>query len=726
MKKLLILFSLIANVAFGQLSAYQSGLFYGRQGRLPIDLGDVVAFPLAEARAQGAINMLVSPTLLYDSGKTHLVYQNPEDCSMNIFTYDDRYGASRPIRYRRLYITGECDSHHRPTIISENDTLYITTEVQHNEEPLVVFQARHPNDELVFEVTNPVTEIGSGPSPDYPAYPTLYKNFDGIFVNFAQVNDIDAAYNRNSVGHYLGTANWSSNIQMMTRAAAEDEIYQAAIMNKKKSADNYISFVPVGRNDDLQPARWFRKYLVKIDVTPSGQTYSNWDGSFTKTSQLTATEALNNFAYYNLTDSAQGYIPTPSMDDLGNFYDITGTGAAGGNTYEFVYWPVGAASPTIKSISLPGSPDLQTYWEAGGSVANGQNGANVMTLAVSQTEVYAFFRILVGGFNKIYQYVTHDLGDTWEEIGDTLPGVNSHIGSMLIPYNFGDIPNNHNFVIAFIEVKNDTRAGIWLRKAAFGTVQSDDGNPYDDVTAYTESEYDALMARSYYIETGKVSLTGTTCNTIIDQSASAQDVTTVGSPVVDNGTTPTYLQFDGTNDRGPIPITGLTTASEGMVIIVAKGVDATNTNFVTSSNNTTTTDFLLFGKNAADRTKFIDSNVADIQGQTDVTDDYHIFVYLFQNGDGVGQSDVLQFLDGALQQRVVNTGNAVEGGFFDTMGAGLTHISIGALVRTTTAFSNCRIKHVAISTEPFSYEQLRKSIKYLGTKYGITLVSGYQ
>lgn len=723
--RLLSFFLLLVSSAFGQSSTFHSLI---SEGRLPLDLGDVVTFPLAEARAQGAINMLVSPTCLYDSGKTHVVWQNPEDCSMNIFTYDERYGASRPIRYRRKFIDGECDSHHRPTIISDNDTLYITTEVQHNEEPLVVFQARQPNDELTFEVTSPVTEIGSGPSPDYPAYPTIYKNKDGYFINFAQVNDIDAAYNKNTSGHYLGTANWSANTVMMTRAGTEDEIYQAAIMNKRTLVDDFIPFVPVGRNDDLQPARWFRKYLVKINITPSGQTYSNWDGSFTKTSQLTASEANLNFKYYDLTDSAQGYIPTPSMDDEGNFYDVTGTGAAGGNTYEFIYWPVGEAAPIIKAISLPGSPDLQTYWEAGGSQANGQNGANVMTLAINKGEIYAFFRILTGGFNKIYQYVTHDLGDTWEEIGDTLPGVNAHIGSLLMPYNFGEIENNRNFILTFIEVKNATRAGIWVRKAAFGTVQTDDGNPYDDVTAYTESEYDALMARSYYVEAGKVTNSGTTLTTLIDQSASAQDATQSGNPVLDNGTTPTEVTLDGVNDRIIVPITGLTTASEGMIIAVADMVDATNGNFVTASDNGTTVDYLLFGKSSGDVIRFSDSNVALISGQTDVTDAYHIFVFLFQNGDGVAdsQTDVLQFLDGSLQQRVITSGDVVEGGFLNTVGDGLTHISIGALVRTTTAFYNCKIKHVAISTEPFSYEQLRRSLKYLGTKYSITLVSGYQ
>lgn len=718
MKILLLL--LISFSSFGQATFHS---LLSDPVRQPLALGDVVAFPLEEARAQGAINLLVTPTLLYDSGKCHLVYQNPTDGSKNILTYDERYGVSRPIRFMRdIDVT---DSHHRPAVVSVNDTLYLPVETDHNHSPIGVIKARYPNDELVFQLSN--ITIGTGAPASYPTYPTFYQNKDGIHVNIGQVDDIETAFNKNTSGYFGGTSNWTANAQITTRAAIEDEHYPLAIYNKNPNVTNKLPFVVNGRNDDLQPARWFRRYLIKADITSGGVTYYNWDESFSKTSQLTDTELATNFKYYDVgTDTAQSHIPTPALDDEGNFYDVA---FDGDSSYELIVLEVGQSptSPTIKPISLPGSPDLQTLWEAGGTKENGQNGANVVLLPISKNDLRLFMRVLVGGWNKIYQYQSMDQGDTWEEIGDTLPGVNSHIGSMLIPYNFGVIHNNRNFVIAFFEVKQGTRAGVWLRKAAFGTVQNDDGNPYDDVTAYSESEYDALMARSYYIEAGKVSLSGTTLTGVTDQSPAAVNITTIaGSPVVDNGTTPTYLQLDGTNDRLTIPTTGLTTASEGMIIGVAKMVDATNGNFFTASNNTTTTDYLLFGKSASDVIRFSDSNVALISGQTDVTDDYHIFVFLFQNGDGIGESDVLQFLDGALQQRVITSGNAVEGGFFDTVGAGLTHLQIGALVRTTTAFYNFRFKHLAISTEPFSYEQLRKSLKYLGTKYGITLNSGYQ
>lgn len=227
------------------------------------------------------------------------------------------------------------------------------------------------------------------------------------------------------------------------------------------------------------------------------------------------------------------------------------------------------------------------------------------------------------------------------------------------------------------------------------------------------------MLRSYYIESGKVTNTGTTLNSCIDQSPSAQDATSVGSPVMNDATTPTYLTFDGTDDALQVPTAGLTTLTEGTIIAVVKPPSGVGSQFLTFSRNSVSP-FFAFGKSSSDLTQFNDNNDIIVRGTTTVTNDFHIFVFVLQNG----RCAVLHFLDGELQFRSEITPNTTEGKFVDSYGT-IDRVQIGRLFRNTTNWYSFDMKHIAIMGTPMNTEQLQRSLKYLANKYSITLTDHF-
>jgi hypothetical protein len=334
-------------------------------------------------------------------------------------------------------------------------------------------------------------------------------------------------------------------------------------------------------------------------------------------------------------------------------------------------------------------------------------------------DILVFFHIDAGTFDKVYIYRTTDLGVTWEEIGDPFYDINANIGTISLPANTLSIDNNKNFIIVGNGISS-VHVPLYIRRVAFGEIQTnDDADPYD-VTAYSESEYNDLMVRSYFVEAGKVTNTGTACTTLIDQSASGQDATVDGSPTLDDGTTPTLVTLDGSDDAFNIPTTGLTTQSEGSIIVVAKSTQSTLTNMVTFSDATASDEFVSVGTSSGNKTN-LSNNTNIVTGTTTVTDAFHVFVFTFQNGS----CNVLQYVDGSFQLRVPGPKSITEGRFLDSFG-GITNVSIGKRVTTSPTFSGMQLKHMAISAEPLGQEQIAKSLRYLADKYSITLVNYYQ
>lgn len=683
----------------------QSALFYKSEfsQRNLVFESSTTTISNTQAQAQGSINSVITPPLIWENGRSHFVFSDATPTTGGrkfILTYDERYGLGRPIGFGG----SNPDSHHRPAILKYNSKLYITSETNHNTAPIGIW-ASDVNDEAMY-MDQSASTIGTAPT-----YPNPNEK-NGIFTLLNQTNDVNAAYSKNSDGDFEGT--WTTEELIATRQANEDELYVSSATNMDV-LPNEVVFIICGRNDDTATPTWFNKYIIRAEVTAGGITYYNWTKTFSTTSTISAANMAAQYQYYTTGgDTNQGYIPVLALDKLGNFYDISGDGSGG---YDFVYLINGQSSPTVKAISLPSSPTILDRAAVGGE---GQAGGCVYLVAETPREVYAFFRIDEGGDGKIYMYKTTDLGDTWTFVVDVFDDVSADFEGFALPNNTADIPGSRNFIAVGTKVESP-KATLYVKRAAWGSIQTDDTQGYyDDATAYTASEYDALMLRSYYVEAGKVTNTGTTLNTCIDQSPSAQDATSTGSPVMDSSTTPTFLTFDGSNDALTVPATGLTALTEGTIIIVAKPTSGVNNNFLTFSRNSASP-WQGFGKSSGNLTRFIDdTSTIIVEGSTTVTSNFHIFVFLLQNGRGA----VLHFLDGELQYRTETTPSTLEGRFTSALST-IDRVSIGRLFRNTTNYYAFDFKHCAIMGSPMNTEQLKRSMKYLANKYSITLTDHF-
>ncbi len=688
------------------LSAAQSALLYRATGAVKPPLvfeATTTTYSTTQIQHQAGIQQIYCARLYWENGRTHFVFQDITTTGGRhfILTYNENYGIGRPIGYGRTSTEG----HHRPVIIKHNNKLYIVSERDHNSVPLTIWSSRAADDAMLF--TEEINAIGS-----VPTYPCLYEK-NGIFTILCQSNDTRAMYTKNTSGDFSGT--WTTEEEISSRQADEDEHYVAAPTNGD-ILPNEIVFLIGGRNDDPATPVWFNKYIIRAEVTASGITYRNWTRTFSKTSQISAAEMTTHFLYYSTgLDTAQGYIPVTAIDKVGNFYDVTGDGSGG---YDFVYLLNGQSSATVKAISLPGSPTIMDAVAIGLDAQSGQNGGCPHLLAVSQDLVYAFFRINEGGLGKIYMYQTVDLGDNWTFVQDVFDDVSADIYGFTLPFNSLNIPNGRNFICAATGDASPN-TNLYMKRVAWGSLQSDTGNMYDDFTAYSAAEYDALMLRSYYVETGKITNTGTTLNSLIDQSASVQDATAVASPVLDSSTTPTFVTFNGTNNAMTIPVTGLTALTEGTIIVVAKPVSSVNVNFVTVSRAGFTSPYQVYGKSSTEITRIFDGvSGMEARGSTTITNDFHIFVFQMSNI----QNHVLQFLDGELQFRTETTPDITEGRFTAGLSPAITRVQIANLIRTSTNWYAFDLKHCAITGTPLNQEQLGRSLKYLANKYSITLV----
>lgn len=673
-------------------------------GASPLTLvfdSETISFTPDEAEANPGANQTVMSRLLYDNGKTYYVYAVPQDTGKDqgkqvIITYDDGYGVGRPVGFANQLVV--FDYHHIPVLIKDNNRLYVAVEQNHNIDGVGILKTRTDGDSYVFEITG--SEMDNDPS-----YPKLYKR-NGVFVNIMQYGDHECGFNKNVGSGFDGT--WSVEAKIAVRGASELDLYTYYIINNGVAYSDEVVSVIVGRGGSEV---YFNKYVVRSVFTSSGVTHYNWNYSFSTTTTITAAEMAAHFLYYSTGgNTKQGFGVRPSMDWSGNFYDLSGDGVGG---YDFIYQLRGDSAPTIKALSLPGSPIIS-------DPPDGHESACAQIIAISPSEVYGFFLINDGSFVKIYQYKTEDLGDTWILIGDVFSDIDDNFQSIQFPTNLYEVGNNQNSIVVAKSQLNPTYSSIYIKKFAFGAIQPETNDPYN-VTPYTEAEYNALMSRSYFVEAGKLTNSGTNGLTLTDQSSSGQNCTLGNNPQLDNATTPTQLTFNGTNQYGSIPITGLTGLTEGTVIGVFKVADGVGGTLLSASNNTVANKFFTLGKRPEKTSRIqMDAGSLEIWGDDVLSSNFHIMMFVFQNGGGWAQ----QWVDGKLQKREASARYSDEGKFFSSIG--LTHLEIARLVRTTTAYSAPVLKHLAISSTPFNFEQIQRSMKLLSNKYSITLNSHFQ
>ena len=662
-----------------------------------------------EVAKSSPVNQLWHPVIYYKNGKTLAGLKVSGSNRFNVLEYTPN-GLRPP--HRVFGSSGLENSHDHPVLHWEIDRLYIVQENAHNLNPPKLHKSKSNNDSLIFKSN--LKDIGT----EAHTYFNLTKN-NGKLVSVGQFSDTEAGFIINSLGTI--ESSWSTNYKILNRQVGEAERYQMGVNNKSKSSDVFI--ISAGRNDLTATPTWFRFNVFKAKANASG--YLDY---YTVDNQLIAapTTALGTTMsdsqvsqgefYYTGSNTSQGYQPIPSLDELGNFYCVHGNGSG---AYILSIWKTNSSNPVNQTLTFPDAPTL---------VINNpdQWGACAYLMPEKPSKIDLFFKVDNGIRKVIRHYRSVDEGVTLTFVQDVDFGFD--VVSFGIASNYIDIGNNKNF-IAIAGGDNATNENgivdVGIKKAAFGTIQAELGNIYDSLTPISESVFNAASILNYSIESGKINNTGTTLDSLIDQSANAVTEVAFGSPVLDNEATPSFVTFDGLNDYVSLNPALLVADNAYLILEVVdtNGVDVTP---LTISNNSNSNNFILpdiqGGANSrmANRARQNTTVMEEVRGDSATSVGFQVYAWLYRGYS----NDVNMWYNGKMQLRNVITKPSVREGSYE-LALGNTHLEIGRLVRNTTSYLPFKMKHISVHSVTSEQDVLDK-IKFLGNKYGITLLNNYR
>ena len=647
---------------------------------------------------------LWNPTILQNGNKNIVVNRQQTRSTINLVEYDNRYGV-RPMHF----VNGSQgnDRHDHPVLHLEDGFIHMIQERSHELYPSKRHRSVSIGDSLIFDEN--ISDIGTISN----TYPNLYIQ-NGRLITIGQQGS-DAAYLVSLDGTMGGV--WNTGVdQMITRAADETDRYQFGINNKHLHTD--IILVSSGlTRPDVDNANYFRYNVFRIRIDVDGKLkYLTIDGRLIINGKMSVTQAQM-AEYHTISDGGvtNGYLPVADADSDGNFYGIN----KNVSTYVMTIWQVTDTTPVTTNITFPDAPTLieNNPWS---------RGACEFIYPEKLNKIHSFWKVNNGTKIIIRHYTTTDQGVTWVFIQDIDFGF-SCISFRLVQ-NLEVVGNDKNFMaVGGSTAVGDVNWGVadlGIKRAAFGAIQVET-NVYDSLTLITEAAFNANTVLSLSVENGKINNTSTTLDSLIDQSPNATVIPTLGSPVLDNATTPSFVTLDGTNDAISINPTILLPDKNYLFLSV---VDAMGKAVVplTISNNTNSNSFINFEideitdfqLNHASRHN--EQTLGRVYGDTPVTTGFHIVAALYR---GYGY-DVPMWLDGKMQLRRVTVKPNTRQGMY-TLPNGNTNLEIGRLVRDTTIFYNFKMKHQSIH-EVTSEQDILDRIKYLGNKYGITLLNAYR
>lgn len=654
------------------------------------------------------VNQLFTPTGIYKNGRTYFAMLDYLLKKVSIVMYDKNYGIDEMTALRGA-VLGTGDSHHHPIPVFQGDRMYMLQEDDHNVNPISLHKSKNDNEHLFWDWD--IADIGQG--SDAPGYANFY-DINGTMVVVHQYNDSEAGYNINTSGNIESGWDQVAKKIVARNTADETQRYQLGLYNK----ESYSRFrvVSVGRNVD----KWFRFNVFDGEVNANGRldwytvdgTLIHLDGT------ITVAEADQGLIYYTGSNNNQGYIPVPASDAIGNFFMVHGDGTGG---YMMSVWKKTDAAPINRAINFPDSPVLVAA-EDFGTVTAPQMGACAFLMPLSVNKIYSFFKVNNGTRVIVRQYLTVDEGVSWSFVRDIDFGFD--VLALQAPDNFFQIGNNTNFIFVAGGVPDGITEDVDIAavKACFGAVQVETGDVFADAQTISESDFNLTAEYgSYFVESGKITNTGTTLNSLIDQGPNSYNINSLGSPVIDNSSTPTELVMDGNNDAfslGAARFTGVDT----ILILMVVDKNGNNVAPITFSSDSDANNYITpMLRTDSDRMnwqgRYNSSTINRVTGNTPLGAGYHIAAYLFQP-----RSSVVMWMDGVKQRRdVVDERTPFEGTFLDS---GWNRVEIGRLARNTTSYYSFKMKHLSIHNVS-SEQQIIDRIKFLGVKYGINLSHGY-
>ena len=679
---------------------------------------EVITFASADIRidTSGIGNQLLQNHCIYKNGHTYLLgrmnWSNLQSRTF-ILPYFDGIGLDRP---HMVHDGVGVDSHARPSGIMVGNKIHLVQEHPHDTS-LYIYKANNENDPYSFK--KQVEEIGVSCS-----YAELFELQDGRFVTYGQ--GVSSAKSAINIGD-SGFANWGADTVFAESVSVTN--YPATPLNYSHSVDGWRYFTINDRQSGVPPLGWRKKYLVK---TKDFDTLYNFTETFSKTfsvnGQITAAELNANFLYYNL-GTLDGLLPICALDSDENFYSVSYDGVS---EHVFIHWIQGQSAPTVVPIT-----GITNMVFASGNLS--QLPAVALIIPFSSSDIRIFVRRNPDTYAKIYQYKTTDLGQTWTDLGDALPGINSNIGLFTTVQNFADIPENNNFIFAATDLLTNLEdaSNLYVRKAALGALQSE-STPY--VSPYTDGEINALsgLMRRYRAGSAYISRVGANVSALIDQSPVGANATGVGSPQY-NSDDGEYISFNGTSQAFSLDTPAdLLALGEGTIIAVVKKDTAVvpRASVLVASNSLTTADRIAFGINNSvsfnssiiheNLGSEIDTSIFTTYGDDATGTTWNILIW--QLSDGVVST---QWINGKKQgwNRVVSSGGTVNTrtGYFFNKQSNLNVVDIGRIKRSTTdVFYDFKFKDLMIFNRPLSFIEINGITKKLADEHSITLNSHFQ
>lgn len=690
---------------------------------LIVDLSQTHLFSATEVEAMvlQPYEMLYAQGTIYLNGATLIAYSrhnsNPYNQGVSFFRYDSGYGLRRP--YVGLLPNATVDNHALTPLFQDTTGYFYAYRENPHSTPIEIFKSRAINDISVWEKLSETI----GPA-DLLAYPKAIPDGSGNAVAWLRSWTGTDSFGVIQYRASAGGQTFGSGVQLL--AQVDESVFGGRhypTLPLRYLANGWY-FLEITFRDDPS-INWRTRYVLK---TQNFEDFFNFQETFSEdiTSSSISTAELANYQAYSTASGKNMYAPVSSVDANGNYFSIV---TDGDDNYFILYFAGGAWQ--TKAITIP-----DTIID-GSTLGNDQLSPFCTLIVYSVTRMDVIVRCLtdVGGtdYAHLKLFRTENFGDDFFLVADLNQGIADNFLKNSWPFNYYDIPQNKNFAIVMFNI--DTPAKAYLVALSKGFPEA--GGGVWPVNTLTQLDDIADLHRHYRISAADCARTGTTITNLTDLSGNGADVTNANfanSPQLDDGTNPTFLTFNGTNQYFLIPTTGATALTQGTCFAVVRHKTTHSSAAVILSMGATANalyhsmqvrkDAGLEGINVHSSYGVGETN--EVIGQDNTTSDTLFFVVGFV----VDSQSTQLYVNGVRQyfefDRVgsgTDLAGRLQAGRLYSNVTSANRWACGALVRSTIVYTSFDIKEIAFWTRALNNQEILEVQKKLGADHGITIAS---
>lgn len=671
-----------------------------------------------EAMVLQPYEFLYAQGSVFLNGATFIAYSRldatPYNEGVSFFRYDNGYGLRRP--YPGLLAANTTDNHALTPMFRDNSGYFYAYREDGHATPIDIFKTRNTDDISAWYKLS--ERIGVGQNLAYPkAIPDGSGNAVSWLRDFSAPDLFGIRMYRASAGGETFGA--SRQILAQLDESDLDGRHYPTLPLRYKTDDGWYFMEVTFRH--LSTLGWTDRYILKTQNFEDYYTYdeSSFEDVVTEGSMSLA--ELAPYLAYSIPADSQMFAPVSCLDRQGHYYSIV---TDGGGDYHILYHRNGTWQ--TKQIATALSFAGETLVE-GVDSGNEQLGAFSTLIMYDRRNFDVVVRCVtdVGGtdYNHLKIFRTTNFGDTFSYVCDLNEGSADNWMKNTWPFNYDDIPINQNFLVASFNLDSPAKAHV--QTIAQGAPDASGGTwTINTITNFSDI---SGLVRHYKINAANTTRSGTTLTGCTELTGSGYDWSISGSPVVDDGTTPTHVIFDGSNDVALIDGTGVFTLAQGSgFFVVRQKTSYTAAAAIWSVGSTSNTRHWSFqirkdagydGANAFSNyvttTNEYKSQTASIASDTD----FHVVGFVV---DGAGTT---LYVDGERQYLETNSAlqARLDQGKFYTNLTTPNRLAIGALVRSTTAYTGLDFKEGVFYNRALSEQEVLEVMKKLGADHSITI-----